>query len=691
MADLGRDEAVALSAEETGQGPSRTLVASVAALLVLVVALAFQPAFSAQFVSYDDPENLTSNFAFRGLGSENLAWMFTTGRMGHFQPLSWLSFGVDYVLWGRAPEGGLDPFGFHVTNVVLHALAALAVFFLMRALFAACGRGGTRLEVLCAGFAGLVFAVHPLRAESVAWATERRDVLSAPFFLLALLAWVRFGAGASAASLRTSRLALGALASAAALGAFFLGVDRSQVGRLGAGPLGAAGLVLAGVLWSVSLVLCARGSKGSRAGWFALAGAALLLSLGAKAWGIVMPALLLIVDVWPLGRLAGSERRPRAWGRLLLEKAPFLALTVAFGALAKWAQAGQMDTVKTLSDHTLLERVAQGAYGLVFYPLRTLWPRSLAPIYDLPEELPLGSVMFGGALAAVLAITFACFALRRRAPALLAAWVAFGVIASPVLGVLQSGPQLVADRYSYLACIPFACLAAAGLERLVRVRPRGAQLAAGGAVLVAAALLLATRAQVAVWRDSQALWEHAIAVRPDSPMAHLSLGTVRLQAAEGSPDRGRKLALLDEAMALFERGAELEAMPRLYANMALVEGSRAELEPRRAGELRQRALQLSAESLRLARERNALEPELRLNHGVHLMQAGRLAEALEIFQIYVRVRPTDVRGRLRYAYALLQAGRAPEAVPQLQQALRLDPSNQGARMLLQEARARQGG
>src|SRR2546421_1979544 len=173
------------------------------AVIPLVIAFstfaAFLPALQNQFVSWDDAENFLDNPHYRGLGWTHLRWMWTT-HLGHYIPLTWMTLGMDYLLWG------MNPVGYHLTSLLLHATSAVVFFFLARrfltlALPLASGRG--HALTVSAGFAALVFALHPPRAESVAWATEPRDVLSGLFYLLTLLTDLRAcerGAGGPRAS-----------------------------------------------------------------------------------------------------------------------------------------------------------------------------------------------------------------------------------------------------------------------------------------------------------------------------------------------------------------------------------------------------------------------------------------------------------------------------------------------------------
>src|SRR6266581_72470 len=167
--------------------PQRWILWLVPTLIALVTFGAFLPTLHNQFVNWDDDKNFLENPHYRGLGWTQLSWMWTT-HLGHYIPLTWMTFGLDYLLWG------MNPLGYHLTNLLLHAANAVVFFFitrrlLTRALPSPSERGHTL--AVSAALAALVFSIHPLRVESVAWATERRDVLSGLFYLSAVLAYLR--------------------------------------------------------------------------------------------------------------------------------------------------------------------------------------------------------------------------------------------------------------------------------------------------------------------------------------------------------------------------------------------------------------------------------------------------------------------------------------------------------------------
>lgn len=448
-----------------------------AILLPLVVAVAgfaaFYPALRAEFVDYDDNKLFVENESYRGLTPAHLRWMFTTTFMGHYQPLTWLSSAVDYQISGTRPTS------YHLNNLLLHALCGTSLYFIGRRLLAAAFRLGPSENPVAvrvaAAVAALLFAIHPLRVESVAWATERRDVLSVFFLLLALLAYLR------------------------------------------ACPPG-------------QVALASRG-------WLAVSYGLLLLSLLAKAWGMSFVVLVTVLDVYPLRRLPG---RVSVWGRpeyraLWLQNVPYLVLGILAAVGAGAAQRSALDTMRSLEEWGLGPRLVQACYGLMFYAWKTIWPTQLSPGHELPYELDPLATQYLVAYVAVPLAAIAILLLRRRAPGLLAAAACYVVLLAPVLGFTQSGPQFVADRYSYVSCIGWA-LGTAGLLLALWRRRDAAWTAASGvaAIAVLAALFVLTLRQTAVWNNSRSLWAHTLATGAVSSNAHLNLGI--LLARDDDPD-----------------------------------------------------------------------------------------------------------------------------------------------------------
>ncbi|HSE96385.1 MAG TPA: tetratricopeptide repeat protein [Methylomirabilota bacterium] len=449
--------------------------------MAALTALVYVPVLDYGFLSFDDSHNLRSNLAYRGLGWPQLQWMFTTTRLGHYIPVTWLSFGLDYVLWG------MDPFGYHLTNLVLHVLGAVLCFELARRLLAHVGPLSPGALTGGAAATAFLFAVHPLRVESVAWLTERRDVLSGVLFFTTLLLYVR---ASEVPAPRARRLRLAAVATYA-------------------------------------------------------------LALGAKASVMTLPAVLLLLDVYPLRRLPPEVRtwtRPAAVA-VLREKVPFLAVGGVGAVVAYLAQARE---VPLLGGGSIASRAVHIAYSLWFYLIKTVVPIWLSPIYEAPAQIELADPRFAVAVVGTLVVTALVLALRHRWPGALAAWIYYGVMLAPVSGVVRNGPQLTADRFSYLPCLGFALLVGGGLavalDAAWRGRSRPARPWLASAAVAAAILVLGilARGQTEIWRDSPSLWGHAARLDPGCLRCAQRLGIALLaegRLAAGLEDVQRALRL----------------------------------------------------------------------------------------------------------------------------------------------------
>jgi len=489
-----------------GQGSSRPSPMSRAllpGLLVLLVFASFLPTLGSDFVAWDDDLNFTENPYYRGLSPAHLRWMLTTLHGGHYQPLSWITLGLDYVVWG------MNPVGYHLTNLLIHAANAVLCYQVIAALLARTSRAGDG-DRMAAAVGALFFAIHPLRVESVAWASERRDVLSGFFYLLAVLGYVRM-------------------------------------------------------------------QDGVRVRWFVVSLGAFVLSLLSKAWGITLPVVLLALDWYPLRR--------NLRGRVLLEKVPYALIALGFGVLAFRAQA-PVEAMRTLAQHGTVARAAQAAYGLCFYLGKTIVPRALSPLYLLELQLDPTRPRYVLAIAGVLGVTGILIGLRRRVPGLLTAWVCYVAIVSPVLGFVQTGPQIAADRYTYLACLPWAVVVAGGLAVLRAARVEGRLPVAGWyAALGATAVTLVvfgalTFEQTRIWKDSRTLWEHVLRIDPTNYVAYTNRGYLRSMAGDaqgGLADYdtalaihpGYALAYYDRGTARQQAGALAPALADLSASIQL--------------------------------------------------------------------------------------------------------------------------
>jgi len=610
-------------------------------IVALVTLVAFSPALLNGFVNWDDDKILYDNPYYRGLGWKHLKWMFSTFLMGHYQPLTWLSFAFDYQLWGMAP------FGYHLTSLLLHSANAalfywVSLYLLRMALGTSADHEEWRLEV-SAGIAALLFAIHPLRVESVVWATERRDVLSGFFYFMTLYFYLRAGENSQPAIQRR---------------------------------------------------------------WLGAAIAAYLLSLLAKATAITLPVVLLLLDLYPLKRLARSpanwfKRESRA---VLWEKLPFLILAGGFAIAALIAQQ-VTGALKPLEQFGVFSRLIQAGFAYIFYLWKTIWPVDLAPIYELPIETGSWFWIFVLSTGAMVGLTLALYALRRRWPMLFAGWVYYIIVLAPVTGVAQSGPQLVADRYSYLACLAWPLLMTGGLLRRwpgPKGRASGQRpFIAGAVLLVVVGLGFLTWQQTVVWRSPISLWQHGTRAEPLSSIAHYNLG--RALERENSPtsamDSYRRAVAINPryskahfnlARLLALRGLEDEAMAH-YRRVIEIRPDHADAHNDLGFLLEMKGQDAAAlEEYRKALRLEPDHPRALFNLAELLAKKGDLQNATAHYEQAARINPNESAIQVGLGIVLARQGQLESATQHLRRAVELQPTDADARLLLARALAAQG-
>ena len=371
---------------------------------------------------------------------------------------------------------------------------------------------------------------------------------------------------------------------------------------------------------------------------------------------MTLPVILVLLDVYPLGRLG-----TRVAGVGVLEGPPRLAREdPRRGAGRGHRDHGDSRAARVRGGPGAAAPRGPGRGGAVRARLLRVeddraWP--ISPLYQIPIRVdPLAPPMLAAA-AAVFAISAALLWLRRRWPAGLAVWLSYVLLLAPVSGLAQSGPQLVAARYSYLACLGFALLAGAAVVLLAR-RAAGAGAGrgwarAGGVAAVAglAALGALSWQQAQIWRDSETLWSYVVATEPTAPFAHNNLGFVYLR-------QGR----LDEA--------EREILTAL----------------RLSPEWPQAHMNLAALFARQGRMKEAGEARAQL--GYVLLKHGKHQAAVELFQKEVAARPDDAAAHNNLGAALLLRGDVGPAIDQFEHALRINPGHERARRNLTAAQQR---
>ena len=431
----------------------------IALLLAAATFALFLPVAWSGFCVYDDSLYVTENpIVQAGVTWAGVKWAFTTMAASNWHPLTWLSHMVDCGVFG------LNPAGPHLVNALFHAANTALLFTLLLRL---------TNKIWPSAFVAALFAWHPLHVESVAWISERKDVLSTFFALLALLNYARYVEESAAKNLRAK------------------------------------------TYFAWSLVMFALG-------------------LMAKPMLVTLPCVLLLLDFWPLKRVTscklqveGSEPhnlQPSAFNlQLLLEKWPFFLIAFASCAITFFAQSQRgSDAVVSLDTVPLHYRLKSVPLAYVEYLSKTFWPSRLAIFYPLPEKIPASTV----AMSVTLLIFISLVALRsyRSRPYLLTGWLWFVGMLVPVIGLVQVGGAALADRYSYLPAVGiFIAVTFAACDCAARFNISKPGLA-GIAIFILAACIVTTEKQLGHWQNSVTLFQHALAVTTDNDVARDNLG-----------------------------------------------------------------------------------------------------------------------------------------------------------------------
>jgi tetratricopeptide (TPR) repeat protein len=536
--------------------------------------LAFLPLLSNEYLM-DDAVSLVENRHIRSLSGTHLRWMFTTTYTGAYQPLSWLSLAIDHKIWGLQHAWGV-----HLTNLLLHIGSAMVFYMVARRLLAwsgirtgrSTGRTSKPVALWISADPGLswaaaaamaFFALHPLRVESVAWASERRDLLSGLFRVLTILSYLHYS------------------------------------------------LLPAG----------AKGRKGSYATTLILYALALL----SKATPDSLPIVMIILDIYPLRRMAlkAGDRRSSIAERVVFEKIPFLLLALVAGLIALAGHQAEAGTMMSLDRQGFVGRVLVVVYGLAFYLYRTVLPFHLSPLYELPRDLATIWMRLALCVALVGGLTVAAVTFRSERPWLASAWACYVALLLPALGLLQAGAQMVADRYSYLASLCVALLVGAGLLawwRRSNAEGRGERLLvlpAGMMIAIAAILAPLTYRQCRWWKNDVTVWMRAVQEDPASAVANYNMANALERMRHGT----------DMALQAY-RAAVLQRPDFLIAWQDL---------------------------------------------GNALSRRGKLEEAVKCYQEVLKINPSHVDSRANLAVALLNLKRYDDALEEARRAVKEGP------------------
>ncbi|MGH7953147.1 MAG: tetratricopeptide repeat protein, partial [Limisphaerales bacterium] len=441
-------------------------------LLALITLLAFLPVARDGFVNYDDQDYVTENSVVQnGLTLAGIKWAFTTFHASNWHPLTWLSLMLDDQLFG------LNAGAFHFVNALFHAANTVLLFLLLLRLTTPRseiknGISPRQNSLWPCAFVAALFAWHPLHIESVAWISERKDVLSAFFALLTLLSYARYAQSRSKIENQKSK----------------------------------------------------AGSANSTRDYF-LALIFFALSLMSKPMFVTLPFVMLLLDFWPLRRISNSGFQISNVLRLIAEKIPFFLLTAISCVVTYFAQSHPGENaVASLQLVPLHYRILNTLISYARYLLKLFWPAHLAVIYPLLENLRWMIEMAIVAAIILAAISWIFWRTRRRFPYLLVGWLWFLGTLVPVIGLVQVGGAALADRYTYFPAIGIFIAVAFGARDLAIRFQFPKFILPAAAILISGACLIVTEDQLRYWRDSETLFRHALAVTKNNDIAHLDLG-----------------------------------------------------------------------------------------------------------------------------------------------------------------------
>jgi protein O-mannosyl-transferase len=596
---------------------SRFSILAVCVFLLLAVLAVFGQTHTHEFIDFDDNVYIYENGHVRGgLTRAGLGWALTSTHAGFWHPLTTISHMLDIEMFG------LNSGRHHAISVFIHAATAMMLFLAILRL--------TR-EFWPSAVAAAVFAIHPLRVESVAWAAERKDVLSGFFFALTLLLYAGYARQPS-------------------------------------------------ILRYLAVAL------------------SLSLGLMCKPMLVTTPFVLLLLDYWPLDRVAGSgwwaagktslhrpratRHAPSALGWLMLEKAPLLVLALLMSAVTVWAQEV---AIQSTAMYSLQARFANAAVSYVAYLRQMFWPSGLAVFYPHPKDsLPAWQAL--GAFGLLSAISVSLFLLRQRRPYLLVGWLWYLGMLVPVIGFVQSGEQARADRFTYLPQIGLAIALvwwAADASRGWRhQRLALAPLVVG----VVAVLAFIAERQTRHWHDSVTLFNHTLDCTSPNSIARNNLA---FALAELGQD--------DDAIVHYQRALEIQpGYASAHVNLGKILARRGQVDEaivhfRNAVEIRP-DYALAYYNLGTAldnlgqvdeviihyRKTLELEPdffEARNNLGIALTRRGEVDEAVFHFRKVLEFKPDFAKARYNLAVVLAGRGQADEAIVHFQKALEVQPDD----------------
>lgn len=447
-----------------------------AAAVSLITLLQYIPSLKHEFLGWDDNQYVYENPFISSFGIDFFKWAFLDFHSYNWHPLTWISLALDYSMWG------LDPMGYHLTNIILHTANTIMVVLLVVRLLASwqadklTSPHDARISLIAAVTTGLLFGIHPIHVESVAWVSERKDLLCGLFFLLSIMAYMMYKTPPT------------------------LHLDKE--GR-------------------------EEGLKGVRGKWYFHSLGFFTLALLSKPMAVTLPVVLLVLDWYPLRRIISLK----TFFSVFIEKLPFFALSIISSLLTIFAQRSG-DAIKSLEFSPLSTRVLVAGKSLAAYLWKMILPLELIPFYPYPQDASFFSLEYVSAIAVVSGITIVCLVVAKKHRLWLSVWGYYVITLLPVLGIVQVGIHSMADRYSYLPSLgPFlvtGILVAWVLERvndLGKLRHPVKIIIFSMLISVFAYMSFLTFRQITIWENSITLWNYLIKKEPERvPFAYYNRG-----------------------------------------------------------------------------------------------------------------------------------------------------------------------
>ena len=559
--------------------PQKKTVFEIAIILLLILSslMVYGQVRKFDFVHFDDTVYVSQNKNIQqGLTVDSLIWAFTTVHAANWHPVTWLSHMTDYRLFG------LNPGMHHMTSVLLHIINTLLLFFVFRKM-----TGGLWQSAVIAA----LFALHPLHVETVAWVSERKDVLSTLCWMLTVWSYLAY-------------------------------VEQPSGRRY-------AAVVLFFVLGLMS-----------------------------KPMLVTLPFVLLLLDYWPLNRIAfrpwsdqSGIKQLALVASLVREKIPLFILVILSSAITYYAQQ-KGEAVAPLDVIPMAERITNSISAYVGYIEKTVYPVHLACLYPHPGMLPWWKAATAGLLIA--AISVAALRSARKHPYVIVGWLWYLGTLVPVIGIVQVGSQSMADRYTYVPIIGLFIVMVWGIPALFIKWRHGKPVLAVSSVVILCALAGLARQQAGYWKNSITLFERALEVTNNNYTMHYNLANVLARDDQGAMD--------DEA-AVYHYLAALRIKPNFadahhnLANLYMAKGR----------------LDAAMEQYSKVLEIDPGYEGVHYNLGIANFQQGRAREAADHFKLALQTMTENAEAHFRYGNALHLAGDADGAIRSYRQAIHLRP------------------